>query len=309
MSNDSADAWVLGGEIGKTSPVRPIDQTTVLVTGATDGLGRGVAERLAAEGARVHLHGRNPGKLEVVAAEISRSTGNEHIQTHLADFSSLEQVRKLAADVRRSTEELHVLVNNAGIGSGRPASISREESGHGFELRFAVNYLATFVLTLRLLPLLERSAPARIVNVASLGQSPIDFDDPMLEGGYSGGRAYGQSKLAQIAFGFELAERLGDTEITVNSLHPGTYMPTKIVLEQIGYSIDSLETGIDSTVRLALSPELEGVTGRFFDRQTEASAAPQAYDQDARRRLWQLSLELTGEPDPVLFRAKHTGRG
>jgi NAD(P)-dependent dehydrogenase (short-subunit alcohol dehydrogenase family) len=141
---------------------------------------------------------------------------------------------------------------------------------------------------------LRRSAPARIVNVASLGQAPLDFGDVMLENGYSGGRAYGQSKLAQISFGFELADRLSDDGITVNSLHPATYMPTKMVLQEIGRSQDTLEEGVEATVRLATSPELERTTGRFFDRQRESHAQEQAYDPEARRRLWDLSAELTG---------------
>jgi NAD(P)-dependent dehydrogenase (short-subunit alcohol dehydrogenase family) len=260
---------------------------TVLITGATDGLGRAVAEQLRADGARVLAHGRDAGRLAALGGETFR-----------ADLSLLDEVRALAEEVERSTDELHVLINNAGIGSGKPDLTTRQESRDGFELRFAVNYLAGFVLTLRLLPLLRRSAPARIVNVASLGQAPIDWDDVMIEHGYSGGRAYSQSKLAQITFTNELAERLDGTGVTVTSLHPATYMPTKIVLEQAGHSIDSLETGVDATVRLAAAPELEGVTGAFFDRQAEARADDQAYDPEARRRLWDLSLELTGEPDP-----------
>jgi NAD(P)-dependent dehydrogenase (short-subunit alcohol dehydrogenase family) len=131
--------------------------------------------------------------------------------------------------------------------------------------------------------------------VASLGQAPIDFDDVMLRRGYSGGRAYSQSKLAQISFGFELAQRLAGTGVTVNSLHPATYMPTKMVLESVGRSVDTIEEGVDATVRLAVSPDLDGVTGRFFDRQREWRADEQAYDAAARRRLWELSVELTCE--------------
>jgi NAD(P)-dependent dehydrogenase (short-subunit alcohol dehydrogenase family) len=199
--------------------------------------------------------------------------------------------------VQSSTTELDVLINNAGIGSGKPDLTTRQESRDGYELRFAVNYLAGFLLTQLLLALLRRSAPARIVNVASIGQAPIDFDDVMIEHDYSGARAYSQSKLAQIMYGFELAERLPADRLTANSLHPGTYMPTKIVLDQVGRSIDSLETGVESTVRLATAPQLADVSGRFFDRQSEARPDPQAYDPQARRRLWDLSLELTGAPD------------
>ena len=219
----------------------------------------------------------------------------------LADLSSLEEVRDLARDVQRSTPALHVLINNAGIGSGLPDGRERQVSQDGYELRLAVNHLAGFLLTMRLLPLLRRSAPARIINVASLGQAPIDFDDPMLEQNYSGTRAYGQSKLAQITTGFELAERLNPKDVTVTSLHPATYMPTKMVLEEIGSSVDRLEDGVAATVRLAVAPELEGVTGYFYDRQTVAAVHAQADDRAARRRLWELSLELTGEREPAFF--------
>ena len=277
--------------------MRIVPEQTILITGATDGLGRAVAERLAAQGSRLLLHGRDPERLAATARSIAEATGNEGINTHRADLASLDEVRALAADVQSSTTELHGLVNNAGIGSGKPDLTTRQESRDGYELRFAVNYLAGFLLTQLLLPLLRRSAPARIVNVASIGQAPIDFDDVMLEHAYSGARAYGQSKLAQITSGFELAERVPADAVTVNSLHPGTYMPTKIVLDQVGHSIDSLETGVESTVRLATAPELAAVSGRFFDRESEARVEDQAYDPRARRRLWELSRELTGAPD------------
>jgi NAD(P)-dependent dehydrogenase (short-subunit alcohol dehydrogenase family) len=274
--------------------MRSIEDTVVLITGATDGLGRGVARDLAARGARVLLHGRSREKL----AELGDELGNA--PTFQADLSSLDEVRSLAADVEAETPQLHVLINNAGIGSGRPDGTTRQESQDGHELRLAVNHLAGFLLTLRLLPLLRRSAPARIVHVASLAQAPMDFDDPMLERGYNGSRAYGQSKLAQVTAGFELAQRLDPAEVTVTSLHPSTYMPTKMVLEERGSAVDTLEAGIAATARLAVDPELEGVTGRFFDRQTASTPDPQASDPDARLRLWALSLELTGEPEPAL---------
>jgi len=283
--------------------VRPIEQTTALITGATDGLGRGVAQRLAADGADLHIHGRDPARLASTAKEIRTETGNHRVQTHLADLASLDEVRALADDVQASTDQLHLLISNAGIGTGKPEKATRQESRDGYELRFAVNYLAGFLLTLRLLPLLRRSAPARVVNVASIGQAPLDFDDVMLERDYDGSRAYSQSKLAQISFANELATRVPADEVTFNSLHPATYMPTKIVLEQAGRSIDSLETGVEATLRLATSPELDGVSGRFFDRQEESAAQPQAYDEMARRRLWELSLQLTGEQDPFTEQA------
>jgi NAD(P)-dependent dehydrogenase (short-subunit alcohol dehydrogenase family) len=272
---------------------RAAEDTVALVTGSTDGHGRALAERLAGLGMTVHLHGRSEVKLAAARQEIVAATGNERVHTHRADLASLAAVRALADEIG-ALPALHLLVNNAGIGSGYPDSRERQESADGIELRFAVNYLAGFVLTERLLPLLERSAPARIVMVASRGQAALDFDDPMLERSfYEGRRAYAQSKLAQITYAADLAERLGpDPAVTINSLHPSTYMPTKIVIEQHGESIDSLQRGVDATLRLAVGPELEGVSGRYFDREEEVRADPQAYDPVARLRLRELSEEL-----------------
>ena len=271
---------------------------TALITGATDGLGRAVAERIAAEGATVLLHGRDRGRLDAAARQVGDAAGSGEVRTFLADLAELSQVRRLAAEVRESTDTLNILVNNAGIGSGLPDKRERQESADGYELRFAVNYLAPFLLTLELLPLIEASAPARIVNVASIGQYPIDFDDVMIERGYDGQRAYAQSKLAQIMSGFELAARLPADRVTVNSLHPATFMPTKIVTQERGSTVDELRTGTDATLRLAASPDLDGVTGRYYEWQQEARANAQAYDPDARRRLWKLSIDLTGAPEP-----------
>jgi NAD(P)-dependent dehydrogenase (short-subunit alcohol dehydrogenase family) len=275
--------------------VRDITDTVVLITGSTDGLGRAVAERLAQEGATVLIHGRDPEKLASTAHALRAATGSDRVRTYLADFSSLKQVRAMANEIESENHRLHVLVNNAGVGSGKPAGTTRQDSEDGYELRFAVNHLAGFALTLRLLPLLRRSTPARVVNVASAGQYPIDFDDVMLKGEYEGSRAYRRSKLAQIMFGFELADRLPADEVTINSLHPATFMPTKIVLEQHGHSVDSLEDGIAATLRLAIGADVEGVSGLYFNRRVETRADDQAYDADARRRLWDLSASLTGE--------------
>ncbi|WP_158841206.1 SDR family NAD(P)-dependent oxidoreductase [Saccharothrix deserti] len=271
-------------------------QRTVFVTGATDGLGRALAHRLAADGATLILHGRDPDKLEDTANAIQQTQGGRRPHTVLADLSDLAQVRRLAADVRGMTDRLDVFVSNAGIGTGHPDRRTRQTSADGYELRFAVNYLAGFLLTLELLALLRKSAPARIVNVASLGQHPLDFTDLMIEHGYSGTRAYGQSKLAQIMSGFELAGRLPATEVTVNSLHPATFMPTKIVLDEVGHHIDSLDEGVAATCRLVADDALAGTTGRFFDRTRETKAHAQAYDAGARRELWQRSLELVDHP-------------
>jgi NAD(P)-dependent dehydrogenase (short-subunit alcohol dehydrogenase family) len=257
---------------------------TILITGATDGLGRALAQRLAADGATLVLHGRDPERLDRSADEVRDAHGVERPRTVLADLAELAQVRRLADQVRQATDRLDVLVSNAGIGSGEPDGRTRRTSADGYELRFAVNYLAGFLLTLELLPLLRSSAPARIVNVASIGQQPLDFDDLMLERGYSGVRAYRQSKLAQIMSGFELAGRLPGDQVTV-SLHPATYMPTKMVLREVGHGVDSIEDGVAATRRLASDEALAATTGRFFDRTRDARANAQAYDPDARAEL------------------------
>ena len=274
-----------------------VDTRTVFITGSTDGLGRALAHRLAAAGETLILHGRDPARLDRVVDEIRDKYGVTRPHGVIADLSDLKQVRRLAADVLATTDRLDVLVSNAGIGGGEPDGRERRISADSYELRFAVNYLAGFLLTLELLPLLRESAPARIVNVASIGQHPIDFDDLMIEHGYNGMRAYGQSKLAQIMSGFELASRVPATAVTVNSLHPATYMPTKMVLAEIGHHIDSLDDGVHATERLVSDPALAGTTGRFFDRTREATANAQAYDARARVALWRRSLELVDHPD------------
>src|SRR3989442_1947531 len=202
--------------------MRPLDQQTILVTGATDGLGRALAQNLAARGATVLLHGRSPDRLARATQEIRQATLNDRLRVSRADSASPDAVRGPAREIERDQPRLDVLVNNAGIGGGGRHG-RRETSADGHELRFAVNYLAPFLLTNLLLPLLRRSAPARIVNVASAGQVPIDFDDPMLERRYHGVRAYRQSKLAEVMFTFELPQQLravATTYVTVNALAP-----------------------------------------------------------------------------------------
>ena len=273
--------------------MRSVDEAVILVTGSTDGLGKSTARDLAAAGATVLLHGRDPERGEAAVREIREETGNVRLHYYVADFSSLEEVHRLADEITDDHDRLNVLVNNVGIGAGRRGETGRDSSRDGYELRFAVNYLAPFLLTRLLLPLVRRAAPSRIVNVASAGQSPISFDDVMLERGYDGMRAYAQSKLALIMFAFDLAEELEDTSVTANSLHPASLMATKMVFETFGSASSSVREGTDAVVRLAISPELEGITGRYFDGQHEARANKQAYDPEARDRLRRLSQELT----------------
>ena len=274
---------------------------TALVTGSTDGFGRAVAGRLAAAGFRVLIHGRDTRRGEDLVREICGQGGSARF--HRADFASLAQVRALADTVCQEHDRLHLLVNNAGIGtgeSGRPAP--RRTSADGHELTFAVNYLAGYLLTRLLLPVLLRGAPARIVNVASVGQYPLDFDNLMLTRAYSGMRAYAQSKLAQVMLTFDLAAQLRDSGVTVNCLHPATYMDTAMVRAAGIQPASTVDEGAAAVMRLADSGELEGQTGGYFDGLRPSRANAQAYDPEARRRLAQVSARLTGLdqiPDPT----------
>jgi len=264
---------------------------TVLVTGSTDGVGRVVAKRLGASGWRVLVHGRDRARGERTVAEIVDADGSAEFLA--ADLASLAEVRRLADAVQKTTKRLDLLINNAGIGSGGPQG-TRQTSADGHELRFAVNYLAGFLLTYLLLPLMEKSAPARIVNVSSLGQEAIAFDDIMLTHGYSGMRAYRQSKLAQIMFTIDLAHELESTGVTVNALHPATFMNTAMVMQFGGKPLSTVEEGAEAILKLAASADMEGRTGLYFNVQNEATASAQVYDADARRQLEMLSLKLTG---------------
>lgn len=272
--------------------MRPLDQQTILITGATDGLGRALAEELAGAGGRVLVHGRDDRRGRETVDGIRRHTGNDDIHWLRADLASLDEVRGLADQVIAEYDELHGLVNNAGIGTTLPGDGRRLESADGYELRLAVNYLAGYLLTRRLIPLLIRSAPARIVSVSSAGQAPIDFDDVMLERHYSGVQAYCQSKLAQVMMTFDLAEELDPETVTANCLHPGTYMPTKMVHAAGVTPVAALEDGVRATGRLVADPELDGVTGHYFNGLRGAEPDPQARDPEARRRLRELSDQL-----------------
>src|SRR5688572_13836957 len=226
----------------------------ILITGSTDGHGLALARRLAADGAEVLVHGRDRGKVERVVGEIGAAHG------YVADLASLEEVRWLAAEVTGDHDGLDVLVNNAGV-----AVPKRQTSRDGYELDFAVNYLAHFLLTLELL----ESVRSRIVNVASIGQRAIDFGDVMLKRGFEPARAYCQSNLAQILFTIELAGRLGD-EPTVNALHPATFMDTNMVRGMGQRPMNTVDEGMEATLRLAVGDDVEGVTGKFFDGRAES---------------------------------------
>src|SRR5208282_5090664 len=264
---------------------------TALITGSTDGAGRVGAKRLGEDGWRVLVHGRDRGRGERVVAEIKDAGGAADFLA--ADLSSLAEVRRLAGAVQQATRRLDLLISNAGIGGGGPQG-TRQISADGYELRFAVNYLAGFLLTHLLLPLIRKSAPARIVNVSSLGQQAIDFSDVMLMHGYSGSRAYCQSKLAQIMLTIDLAHELAGTGVTGNALHPATYMNTTMVRQSGATPMSSVEEGADAILNLATSADMEGRSGLYFNGQREARADEQAYDAEARQHLKTLSLELAG---------------
>ena len=263
---------------------------TALITGATDGVGRLVARQLAAKGFRMIVHGRSRDRGESLVREIEQAGGKATFLA--ADLSSLAEVRKLADAVRATTDRLELLINNAGIGS-TGAMPGRQVSADGHELRFAVNYLAGFLLTRLLLPLVKASAPSRIVNVASAGQQAIDFDDVMLEKDYSGTRAYRQSKLAQILFTVDLAEELKGSGVIANTLHPSTYMNTTMVRQSGTTPISTVEQGAEAILQLAVSPALEGRSGLYFNVLREQRADAQAYDAAARGKLRRLSEALT----------------
>ena len=245
--------------------------TSVLVTGATDGLGRVVAADLADRGLEVHVHGRDRARVDAVAGEIGAAGA------YVADFASLADVRALVDALPR----LDVLVNNAGL-----ISHDRVVTGDGIELTFQVNYLAPFLLTTALL---AGRPPRRVVHVASAGQMAPDFGDLMLEDGYDEWRAYRQSKLAQIMFAFECAQRFPDVEST--ALHPATFMDTKMVRSTIGDPHSTVREGADATVRLAADLSLDA-QGRYFSGLEETRPSELAYDPDARKRLWDVSEQL-----------------
>lgn len=262
------------------------DGRTVLITGSTNGLGREVARRLADGGDHVIVHGRDVERGEALVREIE-SFGRGSARFYPADFASLANVRELGARIRSDYDRLDVLVNNAGM-LGSPDRRSVSDDGH--ELHFQVNYLAGVLLTRELLPLLRSSQPARIINVASRSSAPLDFDDIMLERGYSTSRAYGQSKLAQIMFTFDLAEELRGTGVTVNAIHPATRMDTDLVRDMGMRPRSTVDDGADALVWLIDSGEAG--SGNFYDGRSTARGRAQAYDEGVRARLRDLTTRL-----------------
>lgn len=263
---------------------------TVLITGVTDGIGKVALLDIAAQGATVTGVGRNPGKIARVMDE-ARSRGvAERVSFLEADLSDMSQVRDLAAAFQAQQDRLDVLVNNAGA-----VFTQRRETADGFEMTFALNHLAYFLLTHLLLDTLKASAPARVVNVASGYQMQVDFSDLQCTKSYRGWGAYGRSKTANVLFTFELARRLEGTGVTATVLHPGevrTNFHVAAGMSPMGNLTP--EQGAETLIYLATSPEVEGVTGEYFVNKRPARASSQAYDTKAQARLWRESAALVG---------------
>lgn len=261
-----------------------------MVTGATAGLGRAVAGALGEQGMHVLVHGRAAKRAATVVRDIVRSGGSA--EAVIADLACLEQVRDLADRVAARPEGVSLLINNAGVGAGRPPYRKRHLSADGHELRFAVNYLAPVLLSRRLVPALRKAAPARIVNVGSVGQAPVDFDDVRMDSRYTGAQAYSRSKFALAAFTFDLAEELAGSRITVNCLHPASLMNTHMVREAMVPPMATVGTGLKAVMNLATGPAGGAKTGCYFDGRHEARAHQRAYDSATRSRLRAVTAEI-----------------
>jgi retinol dehydrogenase 12 len=275
-----------------------------LITGATDGIGKEAAYALARQGARLLIHGRDPDKGARAVAELKSRSQNPAIEFLQCDFSSLAEVRRLAATVTQRTARIDVLINNAG--SIFP---KRTLSKDGYELTFAVNHLAPFLLTNLLLNTLKGSAPARIVTTASVAHrgASVDFEDLQATRKYSPMRAYGSSKLANILFTRALAKRLEGTTVTANCLHPGL-VRTSIARDMPAFGralfnffaklARSPEQGAQTIVYLATSPQVQGASGGYYVDCKSAPISPAAQNDDTAERLWQVSEKLVGIASP-----------
>ncbi len=265
-------------------------EKTILVTGSTDGIGKQTALELAMRGHRVLLHGRNAHKGKEVLEEIRSKSGNQQVQLSIADFSSLSQVRKLAEQIKERFDKLDVLLNNAGV-----FMTQRALTEDGLEMTFAVNHLAHFLLTLLLLGALKRAAPARVITVSSEAHRSghVDFDNLQGEKHFDGHSAYSLSKLANVLFAYELAERLRGSGITSNCLTPGA-VNTKMLRAGWGNFGKSVEEGAKTHIYLAISPEVEKISGCYFENLRPVKTSPQSYDAELRKRLWEISETLAG---------------
>lgn len=275
-----------------------VQNKIVMVTGANAGIGKVTARELAKMGATVIMVARSRRRGEEALAEVKAASGSDTVALMLADLSSQESIRQLAAEFKANYGRLHVLVNNAGA-----IFMNRRESVDGLEMTFALNHLGYYLLTMLLLDTLKASAPARIINVTSGAHfgGRINFDDLQMQKRYAGFRAYSASKLANVLFTYELARRLEGHNVTANCLHPGfvasNFAKNNGLLSRIGMTLLrplalSADKGAETSVYLASSPEVEGVTGSYFDKKKSIKSAAHSYDEATAQRLWQISGEL-----------------
>lgn len=272
-----------------TTASGPAAPRTVLVTGSTDGIGKETAVKLAETGFRVLVHGRSPERASAAAADVKKRAPGASVEALDADLATRDGVRRLARLVLERTDRLDVLVNNAGV-----FRTERRATRDGLEETFAVNHLAPFLLTHLLVPLLVRSAPSRVVGVSSIAHQsarPV-LSDLQHEKRYDGYSAYALSKLGNVLFTIELARRLDGRGVTANVLHPGV-ITTKLLREGFGMGGAPLSSGARTSFYLAASPEVEGVTGRYFVNDKEASPSPVARDERLRKAFWTVSEELS----------------
>lgn len=278
-----------------------MDGKTVLITGATNGIGKVAALELARQGATVGLVARNAEKAQATLEEIKSATGNAKLELYLADLSSMADIRRLASEFKAKHQSLDVLVNNAGA-----FYAERKLSPDGLELTFALNHVAYFLLTNLLLDWLKAAPKARVVSVSSAAHTSgkINFDNLQGEKKFSGWQAYSDSKLENVLFTFELARRLGGSNVTANCLHPG-FVKTAFGHGNSGFVTGLLkfaqnlmaitpEAGADTIIYLASSPDVEGVTGRYFEKRQVKASSPASLDQGTQKRLWDVSAKLVG---------------
>jgi NAD(P)-dependent dehydrogenase (short-subunit alcohol dehydrogenase family) len=284
-----------------------LEGKTILITGATNGIGKVAALELAKKGAEVVVVGRNPQKTEQVVKHIKIDSGNSAISGLIADLSSLAEVRQLAQAYRQKYPHLHVLINNAG-----GIFANRTLTADGFEYTFSLNHLAYFLLTNLLVDMLVKDAPAHIINISSRSHqgAAMNFTDLQNERNYNFGglRAYGQSKLANLLFTYELARRLAGTGVTANAVHPGTVATgfgennrgaMRVSMRIYHQFALTPEQGADTIIYLASSPEVEGVTGKYWTNRTATASSSESYNVEAQNRLWAISAQMTGLPEAV----------
>ena len=281
------------------SDTTTMEDNVVMITGANSGIGRAASLALAKMGATLVMVARNKERGEAARSEIIRKSQNNSVDLLLADLSSLESVRQLAADFKKKYSRLDVLINNAGLFNQR-----RRVIADGYENTFATNYLASFLLTNLQLDLLKASAPSRIINVSSVGHynGHINFDDLNLEEEYGGWKAYGQSKLALVLFTHELAKKLQGTGVTVNAVHPGTvatkiwsrpFGPVGFIMALPKLFMTSPEKGAETIVYLASSSDAKGLNGEYLEKLKVKKSSDESYDEEIAQRLWDVSAKLT----------------